>query len=215
MIAKMQPLKPRSRYHAWKDTDAQEIKTYIAVEIGMGLLHHSNIPKYFSKGFFLTQTPGFGTVFSRNRYEQISACLHFVDNEDKDSQDRIYKIRPIIDMVKDLYPSIYVSNRELSVDETMLKFKGRLFWKQYMPKKPSAKWGIKVWSLCDAKTSYLLKCNVYTGKMRDLDKSVGVGATVVQLASDDKSGCLSRTPHLPFKVDSKKSHLYGSSSIKY
>ncbi|KAL2091670.1 hypothetical protein ACEWY4_013933 [Coilia grayii] len=45
----------------------------------------------------------------------------------------------------------------------MIKFDGRLQWKQYMPKKP-VKWGIKIWCLCDSLTGYCLAFNVYTGK---------------------------------------------------
>ena len=46
----------------------------------------------------------------------------------------------------------------------MIRFDGRLAWKQYMPKKP-VKWGIKLWCLCDANTGYCLEFSVYTGAM--------------------------------------------------
>ena len=39
------------------------------------------------------------------------------------------------------------------VDEGMVKFKGRLFFKQYMPKKP-VKYGIKLWMAAHSKTGY-------------------------------------------------------------
>jgi len=38
-----------------------------------------------------------------------------------------------------------------------------LAFKQYIPSKP-AKYGIKIWTLCDSKTSYFLKGQIYTGK---------------------------------------------------
>ena len=45
----------------------------------------------------------------------------------------------------------------------MVKFKGRLSFRQYMPAKPT-KWGVKLWSLCESTTGYLHKFQVYTGK---------------------------------------------------
>ena len=47
----------------------------------------------------------------------------------------------------------YVPGKDMSVDEGMVKFKGRLFFKQYMPKKP-VKYGIKVWMAAHSKTGY-------------------------------------------------------------
>ncbi|XP_003373540.1 conserved hypothetical protein [Trichinella spiralis] len=41
----------------------------------------------------------------------------------------------------------------VTVDERLIPFKGRCPFRQYMPKKP-AEYDIKVWTLCDAKTSY-------------------------------------------------------------
>ena len=40
------------------------------------------------------------------------------------------------------------------------KYKGRLFFKQYMPKKP-IKYKIKVWMAADSKTGYISDCDIY------------------------------------------------------
>ena len=50
-----------------------------------------------------------------------------------------------------------------SIDESMIKFKGCIFFRQYMPKKPT-KWGIKAFVLCEAERGYCLKSEIYTGK---------------------------------------------------
>ncbi|KAL4009748.1 hypothetical protein ACER0C_003600 [Sarotherodon galilaeus] len=47
--------------------------------------------------------------------------------------------------------------------EQLVPFKGRFSFRQYIPKKP-AKYGIKVWAACDAKTSYAWRLQVYTGR---------------------------------------------------
>lgn len=70
------------------------------------------------------------------------------------------------------------SNKELCVDEPILKFKECLFFSQYRPSKPSTKWGIKMWSLCDSRAGFLLRFDVYTGKHSSQDSKVGLGARV-------------------------------------
>ena len=50
----------------------------------------------------------------------------------------------------------------MSIDEAMVKYKGRVF-RQYMPKKP-IKWGIKVWMIAEPKTGYVSNFTVYLGK---------------------------------------------------
>ncbi|XP_067102695.1 piggyBac transposable element-derived protein 4-like [Osmerus mordax] len=62
--------------------------------------------------------------------------------------------------------SMSVQGPEVTVDEQLLAFRGRCPFKQYMPSKP-AKYGIKSWVACDAKSSYAWKMQVYTGKQMD------------------------------------------------
>ena len=54
----------------------------------------------------------------------------------------------------------------------MIRFKGRLGFKQYMKDKPT-KWGIKVFTLSDTVNGYVYRFQIYTGK--NLDDSVDVG----------------------------------------
>ena len=67
-------------------------------------------------------------------------------------------------------------HKELSVDEAMVGFKGRLSWRQYMLTKP--KWGMKVWDYCDATNGYCSTFQVYTGKEKQV-RERGLGHRVV------------------------------------
>ena len=53
----------------------------------------------------------------------------------------------------------------------MIKFKGRLAFRQYMPAKPM-KWGIKVWAMCESKTGYFQCFQVYTGREGGQEKGL-------------------------------------------
>ena len=111
-------------------------KAFVAVEIGMGLIKKTSLASYFQDSYFMTKTPGFRRVFKEDRYSLLRSAIHFCNNEaSNENNDRLFKIRPIIDLLKGLPSTIFKPGKNLSVDEIMRKFKGRLFWKQYMPKK--------------------------------------------------------------------------------
>ncbi|GBN42843.1 hypothetical protein AVEN_5112-1 [Araneus ventricosus] len=73
--------------------------------------------------------------------------------------------------------------RELSIDEALIKYKGRLGIVQYMPMKP-AKRGIKVWMLCDSRPGYVYNFEPYCGKKHNVprsEKGLGYDVFFVQL----------------------------------
>ena len=76
--------------------------------------------------------------------------------------DKLYKVRPLLETIRKNSQNAYSPNREVSVDEAMVLFKGRCSMKQYMPLKP-IKRGYKVWCLCNAKNGYAYNIQVYTG----------------------------------------------------
>jgi len=58
--------------------------------------------------------------------------------------------------------AVFPVNQNLYIDESLLLFKGRLSFKQYIPAKRS-RFGIKTDVLCDCKTGYVLDSIIYTG----------------------------------------------------
>ena len=81
-------------------------------------------------------------VMSRNRFQLPLENLHFVNNDEIDKNDRLTKIRPIVDIVRD--QCIEVEPEEYhSVDEQIIPPKTKFSSiRQYNPKKPK-KWGFK------------------------------------------------------------------------
>ena len=83
----------------------------------------------------------------------------------------------MIDLVQKGCNMNFQPGREVSIDEAMISFNGRLFFKQYMKGKPHP-WGIKVWCCADSKTGYISQFRVYTGK-NELASDNGQGYDVV------------------------------------
>ena len=65
-----------------------------------------------------------------------------------------------------MFPACYHPSQELSVDEAMVKCKGRAKGKVYMPKEP-VKRGFKIWCCSCSCCGYLCTFQVYPGRCTD------------------------------------------------
>ena len=71
---------------------------------------------------------------------------------------------------------MYSPDRQLAIDETLIKFKGKLHFRQFIPIKPG-RFGIKAFTLAESKSGYVLNSKIYTGRennevQRDLGRKV-------------------------------------------
>ena len=145
-------LKKKSRLKSWKPTDCDEMKKFFGLLYLTGLVKKGKYSDYWAKEF-LPSTPGFGTVMGRDRFMLIKRCLHLNDNEAPGydpaahDRDRLHKIRPVLNHINDRCHQVYVPDRELSVDESLVLFRGRLIFKQAIRTK-RARAGIKMYPLC-------------------------------------------------------------------
>lgn len=69
----------------------------------------------------------------------------------------------------DKFSTVYVPEQNITVDESLMPFRGRLSWKQYIPSKRS-RFGIKFFMLCESSSGYIWKSVIYTGKETLFDK---------------------------------------------
>ncbi len=123
------------------------------------------------------------SIMSRDRFLQIFYNLHLTGgslNTDRDSKDysKIYKIQRFTEILRLNFQKNYLFGRYATIDESMIKFKGRSSLKQYLPLKP-IKRGYKVWCLCDSITSYLFNHQIYVGKEETSAKEALLGERVV------------------------------------
>ncbi|KAJ8868272.1 hypothetical protein PR048_029788 [Dryococelus australis] len=84
----------------------------------------------------------------RNRFDTILCNLHVNDNQKipDNNKDKIYRLKPVIEGLNNVFHHAYHGSRELAVGETMVLFKGRTTMKLYNPKKP-IKRGFKIWTI--------------------------------------------------------------------
>ena len=77
--------------------------------------------------------------------------------------DRLWKARPLIDLLQHTCGEMRNPGQQFSIDESMIGTKCHLSFIQYLPAKPT-KWGIKVWVCSDAATGHILSFSICTGK---------------------------------------------------
>ncbi|GFT08632.1 piggyBac transposable element-derived protein 4 [Trichonephila clavipes] len=122
--------------------------------------------QYWSKRHSIS-TPFFSKVMSYRRFNLIYRFLHFSDNEtfvtETHECPKLSKIWPVLKYLTIRFKEVVTPDRDVTIDESLMLFKGRLGWKQYMPLKRS-RFGIKSYMLCESKSGYVWSLIIYTGK---------------------------------------------------
>src|SRR5690606_111095 len=110
--------------------------------------------------------PIYRAVMSRDRFKNILRYIRFDDKRTRPHRletDKIAAIRYIWELFLTNARSMFVPGDCVTIDEQLVGFRGRCAFIQYMPSKP-AKYGIKFFWLCDAKTGYAFNGCIYIGK---------------------------------------------------
>ena len=107
------------------------------------------------------------SIMKRDRFEEIKANIHLVDNTTNVNNDKMFKVRPLIDHLRTEFQKL-PKTEHLSIDEQLVPFKGKHSLKQYMPKKPK-KWGYKIFVL-SASMGLMYDLMPYTGAIKPVNK---------------------------------------------
>jgi len=76
--------------------------------------------------------------------------LHFADNSQRPDEgeeyDRLWKLRTVFDKLNEAYAKFCNPSEHLAMDEVIVKFKGRVIFRQYITKKRK-RFSIKIYKL--------------------------------------------------------------------
>ncbi|KAK5979627.1 PiggyBac transposable element-derived protein 4 [Trichostrongylus colubriformis] len=132
--------KMKERKKDWTDTKPEEIRRFIGICL-FGCQNFATIG---------LQTGFTATLLSQTRWSDLDSkpctCLHFVDNDNADKANRLYKIQPVLDLLNGTFQKMYRPPKELSIDESMVPYRGRVVFKQFNKSK-RYKYGIKLFKL--------------------------------------------------------------------
>lgn len=157
----------------------EELYAFLGINIVMGYHPLPSLMLYWHSGEDLG-IKSIQECMSRDRFKTILRYLHVNDNSKIDKDDKLYKIRPMIQSMNNKFLASNNPKENLSIDESMIKFKGRTSLKQYNPMKP-IKRGYKLWCIADM-DGYIYNFEVYTGKNKSnlqTKSDLGLGGDVV------------------------------------
>ena len=197
---------PRSRIHtSWirkGNTTREEFRAFLGILIAMGLVDKPTIESYWDTCHPVIATPFFYEHFNRDRFMLLLKFMHYNDNSRKPPEDSpdynvYYKIQPVIDHMSDAFKKHFVPSCIVSIDESMIRFRGKLplHVRVFMPQKRHARFGIKVWCLCDTETGYTYYFELYRGGVdRSLEPEGATYSLVMRMM--DKGSLLYKGYHL-------------------
>ena len=189
----------------WSDVTAEDIRAFLGFALLMGINRLPQLRLYWNTNPVFHYLP-IAERITRDRFLDIWRFLHFVPStppppppssssagasssssaDPTRTQDRLWKVRPIISAVVAACRTNYRPHREQAVDEAMVAFKEKSSMKQYLPMKPEKR-GFKVWVRSDSHNGYVCELECYTGRKGDKTE-VGLGGSVVTRLTRDLVG---------------------------
>lgn len=166
LCAQNRPHTRNARRKVFHDVTVKELSDFLALSILLGNLKTPIMRKAFTLKDPLSYHPIFPAIMSNRRFEQILRCFNVADV----GAQKYEKVRLFIEQVITIFQSNFKPGKQLSLDESLLMFRGRLVFRVYMKSKKS-RYGIKLYVLTTAE-GYILNFVVYTGRDTDNDGNI-------------------------------------------
>lgn len=120
----------------------------------------------------------------RDRFLQIYRYLHVSDDthfipRGAANHDPLFKVRPMLELLQTRFRTLYRPAREISIDKSMIPYKGQIYFKQYIPSK-KARFGIKAFVMAESKSGYVCEIQIYTDARLNKEREVDLSGRVVR-----------------------------------
>ena len=159
----------------WATTSA-EVWRFIAAHIFMGIIDLPYLHMYWEEG---VSQPYVVNAFSRDRFKELLRYFHIAEPTPRGVKRTVdEKIKPLYDHCLSIFPQYFVPPEISTLDETMVRFKGRSPFKTVIKGKPTPI-GYKLYTI--ASDGYLLTFHLYRGKGGYAVKQGVIHHTVTQM----------------------------------
>jgi hypothetical protein len=144
----------------------------------MGIVELPSLHMYWEEGWRQQYVV---EAFSRDRFTQLLRYFHIAEPTPAGVRYTVVqKIKPLYDHCLSIFPDYFTPPRELALDETMVRFKGRSPWKTVIRGKPIPI-GYKLYTV--ASHGYLLTFDIFRGKGGYAVQQGAIHHTVVKLVT--------------------------------
>ena len=181
----------KSRLASFKRIDEKVVLKFVGTLLAMGVYPRKTLHGtdclciyYLMLLEYWEDDPIFSTNFSiimkQYQWRLIWRVFHLSDNKDpKAKDDVLFKVRPVVDILNQIWQKNFIPGKNLCIDEAVIKYKCRLKFKQYLKDKPN-RWGIKAFLLADAESKYVLRARLYTGRLETKTKGLHFPSKIVR-----------------------------------
>jgi len=142
-----------------------DMMTFVVFALQMGHELKDTLHDYWLRLRQL-HNPFYSETITRDIFLHILHFLHFADisqNPDEGKEyEWLWKLRTVFDKLNEAYAKFYNPSEHLAVDKVIVKFNGRVIFRQYIPKKRKD-FSIKIYKLCD-ESGYTYDVRVYLGR---------------------------------------------------
>ena len=161
-----------------------DIQNYIFTFIYSSVIQLPEIEDYWKKSNYVsTIIPKIYTLY---KYRQINKYFHlsYISEKEKHNQplnneEKLEKINSFIHYINKKFQENYEYSKYITIDESMASFRGRIIFRQYCKDKRN-KFGIKFFTKASSLKHYVYELLPYTGKTFEYNKSIGIGAHVLE-----------------------------------
>jgi hypothetical protein len=176
--------RPGGRY---KETDREELEKF------MGLLILAGVYKSRGEAVEALWGPNGRHIFPKTmaltRFKHMCALLRFDDKLTRNNRrrnDKFAPIRTLFESAMKQMPKYYKPGESVTIDETLVPFRGRCAFRQYMPLKP-ARYGLKFFLAVCSETRYIWGIIPYLGK-EGKEVTKNLGAKVALMLTENIAG---------------------------
>ncbi|XP_069168757.1 piggyBac transposable element-derived protein 4-like [Procambarus clarkii] len=147
----------------WTPVKVSEMARFLGLFILMGIIRLPTMRMYWQ-----TAKPWHARFFSlfmpSRRFQHINQFFHTFNTNavPVNNRDKLIKVRPVMDYLKERFAQVYIPKKELCLDEGTMAWRGRLSFKVYNPNKPD-KYGVKLYMLAESVSGYIYDFDVYSG----------------------------------------------------
>lgn len=165
----------RKHQKQWVPVNRDELYCFFGVVMLMSVVKKATLKSYWSTDPLIA-TPIFAEIMPRDRFLEILRSLHFNDNDEQPAGDRLFKIEPVMNILREKFQQFVIPYQNICIDESLMLWKGRLAFKQYIPKKRH-RFGVKFFVIVDCKTGVILDFIIYVGADTEIDNYDDLGIT--------------------------------------
>ncbi|CAB3231969.1 unnamed protein product [Arctia plantaginis] len=156
----------------------------------------------------------------RNRFEEISRYFHVADNTALPENDKMAKVRPLIDMLNAKFLQYAPIEKQISIDESMVPYYGRHGCKQHIKGKP-IRFGFKMW-IAATRLGYCLYADPYQGRSERTETGLGrhvINKLITKVQeefpnTDFSVYCDNFFTGLPLASDLKEKHVFLTGTVR-